>query len=173
MDKVSLKKSGSFATLCEDYQINTMEDKKFFLTEEGVAVLRKELKELNVLRKEKVNEDSESCDDLAMIDKKIGDIALVLKSCELITVPPKDKRDTVNLGASVTVQSSDGQTNNFVIVGTVEANPPLGKISNESPVGRALLGKKVGDTILIHMNSKAYYTVKKIAYDGLGKTRKV
>ena len=58
-------------------------------------------------------------------------------------------------------------------MGTIEANPPLGRISNESPVGKALLGKKVGDTILVHANSKSYYTVKQIFYGDLGKTKKV
>ena len=135
--------------------------------------MRKELAELAVLRKEKVKEDDESFDDLAMIDKKIGDIDLVLKSYEIISLPPKDKLDVVWLGASVTIESSDGHKNNFMIVGTVEANPPLGRISNESPVGKALLGKKVGDTVLIHANSKSYYTVKEIFYRDIDKIRKV
>lgn len=135
--------------------------------------MQRELAELTALRKEKVNEDDdENFDDLAMIDKKISDIGLVLKSYEIISLPSKDKLDVVGLGASVTVESSDNHTNNFVIVGTVEANPPLGRISNESPVGRALLGKKVGDTILIHANSKSYYTVKEIFYGKISKTRK-
>jgi transcription elongation factor GreA len=52
-----------------------------------------------------------------------------------------------------------------MIVGTLEANPSEGKISNESPVGKALLGKKVGDEIVITSPINVKYKIKKIRYE--------
>jgi transcription elongation factor GreA len=53
----------------------------------------------------------------------------------------------VELGDKVLVQNQDGKIEQYTIVGSTEANPLEGRISNESPVGRALLGKKIGDEI--------------------------
>jgi transcription elongation factor GreA len=53
------------------------------------------------------------------------------------------------LGATVKLKSSNGKSKEFQVVGTVEADPLNGKISDESPIGKALLGKKVGETIEI------------------------
>jgi transcription elongation factor GreA len=58
----------------------------------------------------------------------------------------------------------NGEEDEFQIVGTLEANPLLGKISNESPVGSALMGKKVGDEIIISSPVKTVYKIKKIKY---------
>ena len=55
--------------------------------------------------------------------------------------------DIVRLGSRVTVVDQEGQQEEYTIVGSPEVNPRLGKISNESPVGRALLGRKIGDQI--------------------------
>jgi transcription elongation factor GreA len=144
---------------------------KIYLTKAGVAHFTDELVELKRLRMECVKAD-ESHEDLVIIDKKLDDVAAVLQSYELISLPPKHKRDVIDLGATVTVRSSDGHMNELTIVGTLEANPPLGLISNESPVGRALLGARVGDSVLVHANSRASYTVKHIAYGKLGKIRR-
>lgn len=57
-----------------------------------------------------------------------------------------------------------GDIDRFTIVGTLEANPSLGLISNESPVGMALLGHKVGDTIIVSSPIKTTYKIKKIQY---------
>jgi transcription elongation factor GreA len=54
---------------------------------------------------------------------------------------------TFELGDKVLIQNQDGKIDQFTIVGSAESNPANGKISNESPVGRALLGKKVGDEV--------------------------
>ena len=57
------------------------------------------------------------------------------------------------------------QKDEFVIVGTLEANPALGKISNESPVGRAILGHKVGDAVVVSSPMKITYKIKNIKYE--------
>jgi transcription elongation factor GreA len=58
----------------------------------------------------------------------------------------------------------DGETDEFRIVGSVEANPSLGLISNESPVGKALLGRRVGEEVIISSPIKTRYKIKKIRY---------
>ena len=59
-------------------------------------------------------------------------------------MPSKEKRNVVGLGATVGVEV-DGQKDEFQLVGSLEANPSAGRISNESPVGRALLGHRAGE----------------------------
>jgi len=102
-------------------------------------------------------------DDLTLLDSRISDFENILKNAELIKPPPKEKRSTIQLGAKVLVKI-DGQKDEFTIVGTIEANPSLGKISNESPVGKVLLGHKVGDEIIISSPIKTTYKIKKIKY---------
>ena len=58
--------------------------------------------------------------------------------------------DHVHIGSTVKVDGSDGQEQ-FTIVGSTEASPRDGKISNESPVGRALLGKRKGESVVVHV----------------------
>ena len=67
------------------------------------------------------------------------------------TVIPDEHRKSafVDMGAKVTVQNESGRTMNYLIVGSDEADPKAGKISNESPVGKALLGSKVGDDVRV------------------------
>lgn len=59
----------------------------------------------------------------------------------------KGKRDTVEVGARVTVQEEDYPPETYHLVGAKEADPPNGKISNESPIGKALMGHREGDTV--------------------------
>ena len=68
------------------------------------------------------------------------------------------------MGAKVKIEVS-GKKDEFIMVGTLEANPNLGKISNESPVGKALLGHKVGDQITISSPIQTTYIVKGIKYE--------
>jgi transcription elongation factor GreA len=75
----------------------------------------------------------------------------------------KEKQDTVNLGTIVSVES-DGQINEFEIVNSAEANPSLGKISTECPVGKALLGHKVGDIVTVRSPIKTFYRILQIKY---------
>jgi transcription elongation factor GreA len=63
----------------------------------------------------------------------------------------------VAIGSSVTVESDDGEET-FAIVGSAEARPAQGRISNESPVGRALLGKKAGDKVVVKLPNGSDFT---------------
>ncbi|MCL6647170.1 MAG: GreA/GreB family elongation factor [Chloroflexi bacterium] len=70
----------------------------------------------------------------------------MLRTAQIIDQPAGPKT-TVGIGSTVTVVDAEGEEETYTIVGSAEANPRAGKISNESPVGRALLGRKVGDQV--------------------------
>jgi len=154
-------------------------EKKFYLTKNGFEKLKKEYQQLRELRLAKIKGKeipkilhSEEIDpeylafqeDLSFLEGRIVDLEYILKNTILIRTPPRDRRNVVNLGATVTLEEKDGQINEFTIVGTLEANPGEGKISSESPVGKALLGKKIGDEILITSPIRVGYKIKKIRY---------
>lgn len=154
-----------------------MEEKKFFLTKEGLERFKKEYQDLKNLRLAKTKKDvpnileSEDVnpeylafqEDLSVLEARITELEYILKNAELIKIPPKTKQNIVDLGAHVTVEV-DGQKDEFIIVGPLEANPAVGKISNESPVGKALLGHKVGDEVFISSPVKTNYKILKIKY---------
>ena len=153
------------------------ERKKFYLTEQGLEKIKKEYQDLKNLKLSKTKGEipkiwhSEDLnpeylsfqEDLSFLETRIAELKNILKNVKLIKPPPKERQNVVNLGAQVIVEV-DGQTDEFTIVGTLEANPSLGKISNESPVGRSLLGHRVGDEILISSPIKTIYKIKKIKY---------
>lgn len=132
---------------------------KYYLTLGGLDKIKREYKKLIEARVSKVTDP----EDLPRINERIVEFDLILKNHELIKPPSKDKRDVISLGAIVVVEI-DGQTDEFTIVGTVEANPSLGKISNESPVGRALLNRKIGDIVVVSSAIKTTYKIKTIKY---------
>ena len=77
-------------------------------------------------------------------ESRISEVENILQNVEVIKKPKGDNK--VQLGSTVKLKS-DGKNKEFQVVGTVEADPLSGKISDESPIGQALLGKKVGDTV--------------------------
>lgn len=137
--------------------------KLFHLTQEGVKELQGELAELTGLRSEIADriktarefgdlaenmEYSAARQDQERNEARIAEIEHILANVQVITAPKKD--DKVVLGSVVKLESSAGKTKEFQVVGTVEADPLNGKISDESPIGQALLGKKQGDSVEIH-----------------------
>ena len=103
-------------------------------------------------------------EDVGFLRSRIDELKNIIEHHELIKSPAKDKQGVVLVGAKVKIDV-DGQKDEFVIVGTLEANPALGKISNESPVGKALLGHKVGDEVVVHSPVKMTYKIKNIKYE--------
>lgn len=131
--------------------------KVYKLTKEGVSELEAELKQLIEERPEiteriktarelgDLSENAEYAtakDEQAKNEARITELEFILKNVELIKSPKK--HDTVVIGSRVILKGEKGQKE-FQIVGTVEADPMAGKISDESPIGQALLGKKIGD----------------------------
>ncbi len=154
-----------------------VEEKKFYLTKEGLEKIKKEHQDLKELKfaktkgeipkiwhSEDINPEYLSFrEDLSFLETRIVELENILKNVELIKPPPKERQNIVNLGARVIVKV-DGQTDEFEIVGSLEANPSLGKISNESPVGKTLLDHRVGDEILVSSPIETIYKIKKITY---------
>jgi len=85
----------------------------------------------------------EARDEQQRVERRISEIEQMLKEAEIISKKAK-KRDVVEVGATIEV-SRNGDKVKFFIVGSSETNPVGGYISNESPLGRVLMGKKVGD----------------------------
>lgn len=96
-------------------------------------------------------------------EARIAEIDAILKNSEVIQAPKGDK-NKVNLGNSVKLISANGQAKQFQVVGTVEADPLNGKISDESPIGQALIGKKLGDSVEIVTPAETVtYEIKEIS----------
>lgn len=149
--------------------------KLFHLTQEGVNELHAELAELVALRSEIAEriktarefgdlaenmEYSAARQDQERNEARIAEIEHILANVQVITAPKKDGK--VVLGSLVKLQGN-GKTKEFQVVGTVEADPLNGKISDESPIGQALLGKKQGDKVEIHTPAETTtYTIAEI-----------
>jgi transcription elongation factor GreA len=134
-----------------------------YLTPEGAAQVRAELQELievkrpeiaNRLREAiRMGDLSENADyimakeDQAFLEGRILELQELLRAATIIqgTAP----NGVVSMGNRVTVQERGQDPETFILVGAKEADPRSGKISNESPIGQALLGKRVGDTVKI------------------------
>lgn len=147
--------------------------KQFRLTQAGVDELNDELTALTAKRPQiaeaiksarelgDLNENAEYQSAMAEKDRtetRISEIENILNNVEIIRKPRGDSK--VQLGSVVKLKGG-GKTKEFQIVGTVEADPLNGKISDESPIGQALIGKKVGDSAEIKTPSDT--TTYKIA----------
>jgi transcription elongation factor GreA len=135
--------------------------KQFRLTTEGINELKSELSDLVGARSEIADriktarefgdltenaEYSSARQDQDRNEARIAELEGILQNAEVIKKPRGDSK--VQLGSTVKLKNS-GQTKEFQVVGTVEADPLSGKISDESPIGKALLGQKVGDEVEI------------------------
>lgn len=150
-------------------------NQKYHLTEEGLEKIEKELKHLKEVRREKTKgeiPDVLHSEDLnpeyldfrqkiEFLEKRISKLEAVVKNTEIIK-PPEEK-DVVDLGAKVTIEA-DGQEDEFMVVGSLEADPAEGKISDQSLVGKKLIGKKEGQKVKVSSKVETVYKIKKIKY---------
>ena len=151
---------------------------KFYLSKEGLERIKIEYEELKkikvaktkaevprLLHSEDLNPEYLSFqEDLDFLEVRIRELENILNNFELIAPPPKNKQNIIGVGATVLAEVN-GRLDEFTITGTLEANPTVGKISNESPVGRALLGHRVGDEVVISSPQQMVYRIKKIKYN--------
>jgi len=137
-----------------------MAQKEFLLTPEGKAKLEEELYHLKAVRRQEVAEKiqraierggtdhnaeyEDAKNEQAFVEGRILTLENLLKNA--VVVAP-EKGDRVRIGSRVSVLTQDGKPETFTIVGVAEADPAQGKISHQSPVGRALMGKKAGDEV--------------------------
>jgi len=135
-------------------------DKKFILTRQGLTSLKSEYDELTKVKRTQIikriqiarefsdlAENSEydaAKEEQSLLETRIVQLEDVLKRAQIIE--PVKKADFVVIGSTVVVEMND-EVHKFSIVGSMEADPTESKISNESPVGKALLGLQVGETI--------------------------
>jgi transcription elongation factor GreA len=135
-------------------------NQQMYLTPEGAAKLQEELKELTGPRREELSQRlrsaiqmgdlSENADyhkakeDQAFLEGRIQEIEAVLRTAVIVE---KTDSDVVNVGSTVTVQEESFDPETYYMVGAKEADPRSGKISNESPIGSALMNHRVGDVV--------------------------
>ena len=141
-----------------------MNTKPTYLSRDGLEKLRAELDEMINARRTEVAQrihDAKEHGDLsenaeyedakneqAFVEGRIQTLEALIKNATLID--ENHSSDHVGIGSTVVVDGPDGEER-FTIVGSTEAKPTDGKISNESPVGRALLGKKKGEKVLVRV----------------------
>ena len=138
-----------------------MSQKKILITREGLTKLQSELEHLLSVRRQDVAdkikrarekggtennaEYEDAKNEQAFVEGRILMLENVVKNATVIEAPALV--GVVEVGDKVLIQNQDAKIEQFTIVGSAEASPVEGKISNESPVGEALLGKKIGDEV--------------------------
>ena len=147
-----------------------MANNEILLTAKGFAELEEELNELRTTKREEniqaikearshgdLSENSEydaARDEQAKIEARIQELEYMLEHAKIIE---KASGDKVDVGTTVTVQYIDDEDEEiYSIVGALEADPFENKISNESPIGRAIMNKKVGDIVPVESPNGSY-----------------
>ncbi|RID85225.1 transcription elongation factor GreA [Peribacillus asahii] len=140
-------------------------EKVFPMTKEGKEKLEQELEQLKTVKRKEVverikiarsfgdlSENSEydsAKDEQAFVEGRITTLENMIRNAKIIEESDLDS-DTVSLGKSVTfIELPDGDEETYTIVGSAEADPFEGKISNDSPIAQSLIGKKVGDQVTV------------------------
>ncbi|HOV07412.1 MAG TPA: transcription elongation factor GreA [Anaerolineaceae bacterium] len=144
-----------------------------FLTSEGYQKLQEELEYLRTTRREEVaqrlheaieggelldNAELEAAkNEQAFLEGSIKELEILLATARVVDDSDVDK-EVIQVGNKVTLQEEGSSaTEEYEIVGAAEADPSAGKISNESPMGRALLGKRVGDRVQVDAPAGSYF----------------
>ncbi|NTU71072.1 MAG: transcription elongation factor GreA [Coriobacteriia bacterium] len=138
-------------------------NKEVALTPEGQAKLEEELRHLETVRRREVGErikeakefgdisENSEYDDAkneqAWVESRIIEVTQILARATIIDAPKKN--DKVNLGSKVKLRDASGDEHTYQVVGSAEADPADNKISNESPVGAAILGHKKGEVVKV------------------------
>ncbi len=144
-----------------------------FLTKEGFQKLQEELDHLRTAKRQEVaarlheameggelieNAEYEAAkNEQAFVEGRIQELELLLATAQIIEENGKgNKDDTIQVGSKVTIKEGNFEPETFVIVGAAEANPREGKISNESPIGRAILNHRLGDVVKVETPGGTY-----------------
>jgi transcription elongation factor GreA len=153
--------------------------KDIILTPEGREKLEQELHELETVKRPAIGEririarefgdisENSEYDDAkteqAWMEGRIAEIGQILSTATVVEAPKRSNK--VSVGSIVTVRMADGVERTFTIVGAAEADISVGRISNESPVGAALLGAKKGDALKVDTpkGTQLEFTILKIS----------
>ena len=138
-------------------------DKPVYLTAEGKATLEEELTHLKMVRRPEVadriqqakmdgdvsesGEYEDAKNEQAWVEGRIRTLEHMLQNSRIIQGTTGG--DTIGLGSRIVIRDGEGEEYNWTVVGSAEANPRQSRISNESPVGKALMGKKKGDKVRV------------------------
>ena len=136
-----------------------------FLTPEGLKKLEEELEYFRTVRRQEVAqrlravleeqdilenaEYEDAKNEQAFVEGRILTLEDILRNVAIIE--EGGPTDRVGIGSRVTVVEEDGEPETYHIVGSVEADPKRGRVSNQSPLGRALLGHRVGDEVIVNV----------------------
>jgi transcription elongation factor GreA len=149
---------------------------KIMVTAEGYLDLENELNELKNVRRPQIiqaikearalgdlseNADYDAArDEQAQVESRIKELEYKLEHSEIIE---NKKKNQVSLGSTVVIKYEDGEEDEYMIVGSLEADPFNNRISNESPIGIAVMGKKQGDIVSVASPNGSYeVTIKEI-----------
>ena len=144
-----------------------------FLTKVGFQKLQEELDHLRTTKRMEVaarlheameggelieNAEYEAAkNEQAFVEGRIQELELLLATAQIIEENGKGKKtDAIQVGTKVTIKEGNFDAETFIIVGAAEANPREGKISNESPIGKSILGHKVGETVKVETPGGTY-----------------
>ena len=150
-----------------------MNNKPSYLSKDGLAKLREELEELRNVRRPEIAariSDAKEHGDLtenaeyedakneqAFVEGRIQSLEALIKNA--ILIDENHSTDHVQIGSTVEIESTEGRER-YMIVGSAEASPRDGRISNESPVGRALIGRRKGEKVVIAVpDGDSTYTI--------------
>jgi transcription elongation factor GreA len=138
-----------------------MDEKPVLLTKDGLKALEEELQQLVNVRRNEVAERirqardfgdiaenaeyTEAKNEQSLVEGRIQTLEVMVRNAVMIEEEPRQK-GVVAVGSQVRVSSDEGEES-YTIVGAAEADPLAGRISNESPLGRAMLGHKAGDEV--------------------------
>lgn len=139
-------------------------EKPIYVTKQGLVELEKELAYLRDVKRPRTIERMQDAkgggdwmdqteymlieEELAYLEGRIQELQFMIDRAEIIG--PGNEDNIVNIGETVVLQTEDGEIERFTIVGVAEADPASGLVSNESPLGKALLDQKVGDDIVVY-----------------------
>jgi transcription elongation factor GreA len=144
----------------------TDNDREVVLTPEGLRKLEEELEALKVVKRKEIAERIKAAKDFgdlsenaeyedakneqAFVEGRILQLETTLRNAKVVD-GSEGSSDEVGVGCTVTLKDlQNGERLSYMIVGTAESDPDRDKISNESPVGRALLGRRKGETVEVH-----------------------
>jgi transcription elongation factor GreA len=142
-----------------------MPEQQVLLTKKGFKKLEEELQELRTTRRAEVAEQIRESQELGMaqidgqyedaknqqafLEGRILEIEGLLEWAELIDERAARGSKEIRVGSTISLKIKDGKTQTYQLVGPTEADPTAGRISHESPVGQALIGKKRGDKVQV------------------------
>jgi transcription elongation factor GreA len=158
-------------------RLNKIKKGKFmttsFLTREGYKKLQEELDFLRGTKRQEIanrlheameggelieNAEYEAAkNEQAFVEGRIKELEILLATARVIT--DNEKAEVVQVGSKVTVQEEGGTPEIYTIVGAAEANPRSGRVSNESPLGKALLNHKTGDVVQVDAPAGSFTVV--------------